>query len=63
MGNIVIISWGSTKGTILDAMDRLAARRHESQIYTNSPHAPISIRVVKSMLKDATDNHQHRDEL
>ena len=62
-GDIVIVSWGSTKGAILDAMDKLADRRHEGQIYPSSPHAPIPIRAGQIDAKRRQDCDQHRDEL
>jgi 2-oxoglutarate ferredoxin oxidoreductase subunit alpha len=51
--DIVIISWGSTKGAILDAMDRLAAEGMEVKYIQIRLMHPFPSELVKSMLKDA----------
>ena len=52
-GDIVIISWGSTKGAILDAMDRLAAEGMKVKYIQIRLMHPFPSELVKSMLKDA----------
>jgi 2-oxoglutarate/2-oxoacid ferredoxin oxidoreductase subunit alpha len=53
-GDMVIISWGSTKGTILDAMDKLAAEgmMNVRFIQVRLMH-PFPSELVKSMLRGA----------
>jgi 2-oxoglutarate/2-oxoacid ferredoxin oxidoreductase subunit alpha len=51
--DIVIISWGSTKGVILDAMDRLAAEGMKVKYIQIRLMHPFPSELVKSMLKDA----------
>ena len=51
--DIVIISWGSTKGAILDAMDRLAAEGMKVKYIQIRLMHPFPSELVKSMLKDA----------
>jgi 2-oxoglutarate/2-oxoacid ferredoxin oxidoreductase subunit alpha len=52
-GDIVIISWGSTKGAILDAMDKLAAEGMKAKYIQVRLMHPFPSELVKSMLKDA----------
>jgi 2-oxoglutarate ferredoxin oxidoreductase subunit alpha len=52
-GDIVIISWGSTKGAILDAMDKLAAEGMRVKYIQVRLMHPFPSELVKSMLKDA----------
>ena len=52
-GDIVIISWGSTKGAILDAMDKLAAEGMKVKYIQVRLMHPFPSEIVKSMLKDA----------
>lgn len=52
-GDIVIISWGSTKGAILDAMDKLAAEGMRVKYIQVRLLHPFPSELVKSMLKDA----------
>ena len=52
-GDIVIISWGSTKGAILDALDRLAAEGIKVRYIQVRLMHPFPSELVKSMLKDA----------
>jgi 2-oxoglutarate ferredoxin oxidoreductase subunit alpha len=52
-GDIVIISWGSTKGAILDAMDKLAAEGMRVKYVQVRLMHPFPSELVKSMLKDA----------
>ena len=52
-GDIVIISWGSTKGAILDAMDKLAAESMKVKYIQVRLMHPFPSELVKSMLKDA----------
>src|ERR687895_1176803 len=53
VGDIVIISWGSTKGAILDALDRLAAEGIKVRYIQVRLMHPFPSELVKSMLKDA----------
>ena len=52
-GDRVIISWGSTKGVILDAMDKLAAEGMKVKYIQFRLMHPFPSELVKSMLKDA----------
>jgi len=52
-GDIVIISWGSTKGAILDAIDKLAAEGMKVKYIQVRLMHPFPSELVKSMLKDA----------
>jgi 2-oxoglutarate ferredoxin oxidoreductase subunit alpha len=52
-GDIVIISWGSTKGAILDALDKLAAEGVKVKYIQVRLMHPFPSELVKSMLKDA----------
>ena len=52
-GDIVIISWGSTKGAILDAIDKLAAEGTSVKYIQVRLMHPFPSELVKSMLKDA----------
>src|SRR5918992_3593700 len=52
-GDIVIISWGSTKGAILDAMDKLAAEGMRVKYIQVRLMHPFPSELAKSMLKDA----------
>jgi 2-oxoglutarate ferredoxin oxidoreductase subunit alpha len=52
-GDIVIVSWGSTKGAILDAMDKLAAEGMKVKYIQVRLMHPFPSELVKSMLKDA----------
>jgi len=52
-GDTVIISWGSTKGAILDAMDILAAEDMRVKYIQVRLMHPFPSELVKSMLKDA----------
>ena len=52
-GDIVIISWGSTKGAILDAIDKLAAEGTRVKYIQVRLMHPFPSELVKSMLKDA----------
>lgn len=52
-GDTVIISWGSTKGAILDAMDKLAAEGMKIKYIQVRLMHPFPSELVKSMLKDA----------
>jgi 2-oxoglutarate ferredoxin oxidoreductase subunit alpha len=52
-GGIVIISWGSTKGAILDALDRLSAEGIKVRYIQVRLMHPFPSELVKSMLKDA----------
>jgi 2-oxoglutarate/2-oxoacid ferredoxin oxidoreductase subunit alpha len=52
-GDIVIISWGSTKGAVLDALDRLAAEGIKVRYIQVRLMHPFPSELVKSMLKDA----------
>src|ERR671918_562210 len=52
-GDIVIISWGSTKGAILDAMDKLAAEGMKVKYIQVRLMHPFPSELAKSMLKDA----------
>ena len=52
-GDTVIISWGSTKGAILDAMDILAAEGMRVKYIQVRLMHPFPSELVKSMLKDA----------
>ena len=52
-GDIVIISWGSTKGAILDTLDRLAAEGIKVRYIQVRLMHPFPSELVKSMLKDA----------
>ena len=52
-GDIVIISWGSTKGAILDAMDKLTAEGMKVKYIQVRLMHPFPSEIVKSMLKDA----------
>jgi 2-oxoglutarate ferredoxin oxidoreductase subunit alpha len=52
-GDIVIISWGSTKGAILDALDRLSAEGIKVRYIQVRLMHPFPSELVKSMLKDA----------
>ena len=51
--DIVIISWGSTKGAILDALDKLAAEGMKLKYIQVRLMHPFPSELVKSMLKDA----------
>jgi 2-oxoglutarate/2-oxoacid ferredoxin oxidoreductase subunit alpha len=52
-GDTVIVSWGSTKGAILDAMDKLAAEGIKVRFVQIRLMSPFPSELVKSMLKDA----------
>ena len=52
-GDTVIIGWGSTKGAILDAMDKLAAEGMKVKYIQVRLMHPFPSELVKSMLKDA----------
>lgn len=52
-GDIVIVSWGSTKGAILDAMDKLAAEGMKVKYIQVRLMHPFPSELVKSMLKGA----------
>jgi 2-oxoglutarate ferredoxin oxidoreductase subunit alpha len=52
-GDTVIISWGSTKGAILDTLDRLAAEGIKVRYIQVRLMHPFPSELVKSMLKDA----------
>jgi len=52
-GDTVIISWGSTKGAILDAMDILAVEGMRVKYIQVRLMHPFPSELVKSMLKDA----------
>ncbi|MDQ3836697.1 MAG: 2-oxoacid:acceptor oxidoreductase subunit alpha [Thermoproteota archaeon] len=52
-GDIVIVSWGSTKGVILDAMDKLAAEGMRVKFIQIRLMHPFPSELIKSMLKDA----------
>lgn len=50
--DIAIVSWGSTKGVILDAMDMLAAEGISAKFVQVRLISPFPAEMVKSMLKD-----------
>jgi len=52
-GDTVIISWGSTKGAILDAMEKLAAEGIKVKFIQVRLLSPFPSELVKAMLKDA----------
>ncbi|MFL6492372.1 MAG: 2-oxoacid:ferredoxin oxidoreductase subunit alpha [Nitrososphaera sp.] len=52
-GDTVIVSWGSTKGAILDAMDKLATEGVKVKYIQVRLMQPFPSELVKSMLKDA----------
>lgn len=52
-GDAVIVSWGSTKGAILDAMDKLAVEGMKVRYIQVRLMNPFPSELVKSMLKDA----------
>jgi 2-oxoglutarate/2-oxoacid ferredoxin oxidoreductase subunit alpha len=52
-GDSVIISWGSTKGVILDTMDRLSAEGLKVKYIQIRLMHPFPSELVKLMLKDA----------
>jgi len=52
-GDIAIVSWGSTKGAILDAMDMLAAEGIKVKFVQVRLISPFPGEMVKSMLKDS----------
>jgi 2-oxoglutarate ferredoxin oxidoreductase subunit alpha len=52
-GDTVIVSWGSTKGAILDAMDKLAGEGINVRFVQVRLMSPFPSELVKSMLKDA----------
>ncbi|HXV45231.1 MAG TPA: 2-oxoacid:ferredoxin oxidoreductase subunit alpha [Nitrososphaera sp.] len=52
-GDIAIISWGSTKGAILDAMDKLAAEGTKIKFIQVRLMNPFPSELVKSMLEEA----------
>jgi 2-oxoglutarate/2-oxoacid ferredoxin oxidoreductase subunit alpha len=52
-GDTVIISWGSTKGAILDTLDRLADEGIKVRYIQVRLMHPFPSELVKSMLKDA----------
>src|SRR5581483_9401993 len=52
-GDVVIISWGSTKGAILDAMDKLAEEDIKVRFVQVRLMSPFPSELVKTMLKDA----------
>src|ERR687896_601056 len=52
-GDSVIISWGSTKGVILDAMDKLAVEGMKVKYIQIRLMHPFPSELVKLMLKDA----------
>ncbi|MDQ3848699.1 MAG: 2-oxoacid:acceptor oxidoreductase subunit alpha [Thermoproteota archaeon] len=52
-GDIVIVSWGSTKGVILDAMDKMAAEGMKVKFIQIRLMHPFPAELIKSMLKDA----------
>jgi 2-oxoglutarate ferredoxin oxidoreductase subunit alpha len=51
--DVVIISWGSTKGVILDTMDKLEAEGIKVKYIQIRLMHPFPSELVKSMLKDA----------
>ncbi|MEW6603966.1 MAG: 2-oxoacid:ferredoxin oxidoreductase subunit alpha [Thermoproteota archaeon] len=51
-GDIAIVSWGSTKGAILDAMDMLAAEGIRIKFVQVRLMSPFPTELVKSMLKE-----------
>ena len=51
--DIAIISWGSTKGAILDALDKLSAEGMKLKYIQVRLMYPFPSELVKSMLKDA----------
>jgi 2-oxoglutarate/2-oxoacid ferredoxin oxidoreductase subunit alpha len=52
-GNITIISWGSTKGAILDAMDKLTSEGMKIRYIQVRLMHPFPSELIKSMLKDS----------
>ena len=52
-GDMVIISWGSTKGAILDVVEKLAAEGMNVKFIQVRLMHPFPSELVKSMLKDA----------
>jgi len=52
-GDIAIISWGSTKGAILDAMEKLAAEGTNVRFIQVRLMSPFPSELLKSMLKGA----------
>jgi 2-oxoglutarate ferredoxin oxidoreductase subunit alpha len=52
-GDIAIVSWGSTKGAILDAMERLAGEGTRIRFVQVRLMSPFPSELVKSMLKGA----------
>jgi 2-oxoglutarate ferredoxin oxidoreductase subunit alpha len=50
-GDIAILSWGSTKGAVLDAMDRLAKDGIKVKFIQVRLMSPFPSELVKSMLK------------
>ena len=52
-GDIVIVSWGSTKGAILDAMEKLATEGIKVRFVQIRLMSPFPSELIKSMLKDA----------
>jgi 2-oxoglutarate ferredoxin oxidoreductase subunit alpha len=52
-GDIAIVSWGSTKGAILDAMEKLAAEGTKVKFIQVRLMSPFPSELVKSMLKEA----------
>jgi 2-oxoglutarate ferredoxin oxidoreductase subunit alpha len=51
-GDIAVVSWGSTKGAILDAMERLAADGIKIKFIQVRLMSPFPAELVKSLLKD-----------
>jgi 2-oxoglutarate/2-oxoacid ferredoxin oxidoreductase subunit alpha len=52
-GDIVIVSWGSTKGAILDAIDKLASEGINVRFVQVRLMNPFPSELVRSLLKDA----------
>jgi 2-oxoglutarate ferredoxin oxidoreductase subunit alpha len=52
-GDIAIVSWGSTKGAILDALDRLAGEGAKIRFVQVRLMSPFPSELVKSMLEGA----------
>jgi 2-oxoglutarate ferredoxin oxidoreductase subunit alpha len=52
-GDIVLVGWGSTKGAIIDAMEKLAAEGIRIKFVQVRLMSPFPTELVKSMLKGA----------
>jgi 2-oxoglutarate ferredoxin oxidoreductase subunit alpha len=52
-GDIAIVSWGSTKGAILDMMEKLAGEGIRIKFIQVRLMSPFPSELIKSMLKDA----------